>query len=54
MTQKLTMVSVTIDRVKYVAFVMLDAVKPVLSVEALKKIFPAYKKLNRGDTWSHG
>lgn len=52
--KKLTAISVYIRGVKYSAFAMLDAIKPVASEETLRKLFPAFNAMGRGETWSIG
>lgn len=49
---KLTAVSLLLRGRRYTAFVMLDAVNPVVTEPMLAEIFPAFRQVGRGVTYS--
>ena len=52
MNKKLTAISIYFNGRKHFAFVMLDS--PVVTECMLAEIFPEFRKVTRGDTYSIG
>ena len=49
---KLTAITLYLNGRRYSAFAMLDANKPAVTEAMLRDLFPAFRNVRRGDTYS--